>query len=236
MLKEALEHGLKLSPAVDSDPRFTPFRFDATSALSDRQSLVSRYVLSIVPKIDLKSPDAFALAVLYLANDPFSPTAIIDSRAPRSDALSFRIQHNSSKSASTSERVRLWVDRVEQRVETLGWRVLEYLPIAKRRWNPNESKFKLTFRYAQSLTLRKQLALTGFSRSSPGFATSRRIPLDAELHPSVLVRRNTPIDHFSTQGNNKNVPEVKPYVPKAKFEKRGEAKKKEIETDSSKCV
>jgi len=82
MLKEALEHGLKLSPAVDSDPRFTPFRSDATTALSDRQSVVSRYVLSIVPKIDLKSPDAFALAVLYLANDLSSIT-----RAPNLPAL-----------------------------------------------------------------------------------------------------------------------------------------------------
>lgn len=234
MLKEALEHGLKLSPVVDSDPRFTPFRLDATTALSDRQSPVSRYVSSIIPKIDLKSPDAFALAVLYLANEP-SLTAVNDALAPRSDALSFRIQHNNSAPASNSARVGLWIDRLGQRVETVGWRMLEYLPIAKRKWSPAESKFKLTFRYRPSHSFQGLHSLTQ-SSNRPGFASPRRIPVDAELHPSVLIRRTTPIDRFSSQGNNKNVPETSPYVPKAKSKEQGEAKGKESETDSPKSA
>ncbi|GAA6016788.1 hypothetical protein JCM11491_001807 [Sporobolomyces phaffii] len=197
MLKEALEHGLKLGPALDIDPRFSPFRAAAISALEDPHSVVARYVSTIVPHSSFRSAEAFALALLYLANDPFSPTSIADARAPRSDALSFNLDRDHHQAPHL-------IRRLSQRMETLGWRVLELLPVAKRRWSTSESRFKLTFR--------------------PGFSSARRIPSDAVLHESVLIRRTTPVDSFPP-GHDKSVPERVPYTPKAKEKVPGKGKK-----------
>lgn len=139
MLKEALEQGLKLSSALDTDPRFSPFRAAAIRGLEDPESPVHVYVSSLLPHASPRSNEAFALGVLYLANDPFSPTSLSDARAPRSDALSFRI--NSNREGGSS-----FFAHLKQRIETLGWHVLEILPIAKRRWSTSESRFKLSFR------------------------------------------------------------------------------------------
>ncbi|GAA5958965.1 hypothetical protein JCM3765_000788 [Sporobolomyces pararoseus] len=199
MLQQAVERGLKLSTALDADPRFIPFRTDAVLALDDPQSPVSQYLATVMPQASPRSTEAFALALLYLANDPQSPTAIADARAPRSDTLSFKLERNREVPSSLFERL-------GRRIRALGWNIAEIAPLPKRRWSMNESRFKLTVK--------------------PGFSARRRIPADAILHESVKIRQETP-PHGLSPGNNKNVPERIPYTPRVKYKDRKKIKRKE---------
>lgn len=71
------------------------------------------------------------------------------------------------------------------------------------------------------------------SHDRPGFSARRQIPADAVLHESVQIRQETPPHEFSP-GNNKNVPERIPYVPRVKYKDMEKIRRKDKEKGKEK--
>ncbi|GAA6062895.1 hypothetical protein JCM10212_002117 [Sporobolomyces blumeae] len=195
MLREAVEKGLRLGPAFDHDPRFRPFYVEAQLGLEDRDSPIYAFVND---RLDNPARNvAFSLAVLYLATDQSTAAARADALAARTDALSLATERPGPEKVHAGRRQQDGAKGSVARVlGTLGWKLVEVLPIAKRRWSARESKFKLYF--------------------SPGLSRPRRLPENATFQPSVEIRKSATRSEIAANATSKSVPEPRTgYQPRA---------------------
>ena len=112
MLLEGHEHGLKLDHrAVVSSPAYKDF-IDAES-----------------------SADEPLARILRLAMEP-SPQLSTDALAPREDKLAYSIKNEPGIRA----KLKGIGARGVQRLETVAWWILEFLPLSRVVWNPETRK------------------------------------------------------------------------------------------------
>ncbi|KAK4051998.1 hypothetical protein OIO90_004528 [Microbotryomycetes sp. JL221] len=198
-IREAVEQGLLLDiEVVETSPLYAPFvetvkhMFDDKTGEAKDKTLrlyLDKFKLTFHPEMDLG-----LCALVYVATLP-SEEAKRAACAPRGDRLSLEI----AKVPGASRFKGLW-DRVTQRLATLPWKLLEWLPLTIIQWDVAGKPLH--------------------SRSELHRGKGRALPPNPVFHFTVRDRMNATHDDFVKAGqglDNSSVTERVPYKPKARF-------------------
>ncbi|KAM0786342.1 hypothetical protein ACM66B_001814 [Microbotryomycetes sp. NB124-2] len=194
MIREAVEQGLLLDiEVVETSPLFTPFLARAQKLFAAKDPDLVRYLDRFGPSFHRKM-DAALCALVFVATLP-SDENTKAARAPRGDRLSLKIARDPRKSRFYG----MW-DRIKQRLATLPWILMEYLPLTVVQWN------------VEGKPLHEGTVIHR--------GRGRTLPPNPVWHFSVRDRMNATAADFVAQGqgqDNSSVRETVPYTPRARF-------------------